>query len=67
MSQPNGQSSRDVWPPEGIHERRERVFLLLAGIFLGTLTMLNILGITRFIDLSFEIFGMQCKEIFRYI
>jgi hypothetical protein len=34
-----------------LHERRERVFLVLAGLFLGTLTMLNILGITRFITL----------------
>ena len=31
-----------------LHEKRERVFLILAGIFLGTLAMLNILGITRF-------------------
>ncbi len=31
--------------------RRERVFLVLAGLFLGTLAMLNILGITRFIVL----------------
>ncbi len=35
--------------------RRETVFLLLAGIFLATLAMLNILGITRFIDLSFHL------------
>ncbi len=35
--------------PERLHERRERVFLILAGLFLGTLAMLNILGITRFI------------------
>jgi len=28
------------------------VFLILAGIFLGSLTMLNILGVSRFIDLS---------------
>ncbi|HAI10728.1 MAG TPA: transporter [Phycisphaerales bacterium] len=34
-----------------IIERRERVFLVLAGLFLGTLTMLNILGISRFIKL----------------
>ncbi|MBL4701253.1 MAG: queuosine precursor transporter [Phycisphaeraceae bacterium] len=34
-----------------IVERRERVFLILAGLFLGTLAMLNILGITRFIKL----------------
>ena len=37
-----------------LHARRERVFLILAGIFLGTLAMLNILGISRFIKL-FEI------------
>ncbi len=35
-----------------LHERRLRVFLLLAGLFLGTLAMLNILGITRFIKLA---------------
>ena len=32
-----------------LHARRERVFLVIAGLFLGTLAMLNILGITRFI------------------
>ena len=59
MSQGEVSTSDSVWPPQGIQERRERVFLILAGLFLGTLTMLNILGITRFIDLSFEIFGLQ--------
>lgn len=34
-----------------LHERRERVFLLLAGLFLGTLALLNVLGISRFIKL----------------
>jgi len=40
-------------PIEASHlqARRERVFLILAGFFLGTLAMLNILGITRFIKL----------------
>ncbi|MFP6683179.1 MAG: queuosine precursor transporter [Polyangiaceae bacterium] len=42
-----------------LQERRERVFLVLAGVFLGTLAMLNILGITRFIDLSFTAFGVK--------
>ncbi|MEO0483797.1 MAG: queuosine precursor transporter [Planctomycetota bacterium] len=37
-----------------LHARRERVFLIFAGLFLGTLAMLNILGISRFITL-FEI------------
>jgi uncharacterized PurR-regulated membrane protein YhhQ (DUF165 family) len=43
-------------PIEASHlqARRERVFLTFAGIFLGTLAMLNILGISRFIKL-FEI------------
>ncbi|MCZ6837406.1 MAG: queuosine precursor transporter [Planctomycetota bacterium] len=35
-----------------LHARRERVFLIFAGLFLGSLTMLNILGITRFIKLA---------------
>jgi uncharacterized integral membrane protein (TIGR00697 family) len=44
-------------PIEASHlqARRERVFLVFAGLFLGTLAMLNILGISRFIKLaSFE-------------
>lgn len=40
-----------------IERRRERVFLVLAGIFLGSMAMLNILGVTRFLDLSFEFMG----------
>lgn len=42
-------------PPEELHARRERVYLVLSGLFLGTLAMLNILGITRFVDLSFTV------------
>ena len=33
--------------------RREVVFVILAGMFVGSLAMLNILGISRLIDLSF--------------
>jgi uncharacterized integral membrane protein (TIGR00697 family) len=46
----------DLHPVEAshLHARRERVFLIFAGIFLGTLAMLNILGISRFIKF-FEI------------
>ncbi len=36
-------------------KRRETVFIVLAGLFLGSLAMLNILGISRLIDLSFTI------------
>lgn len=39
--------------------RQEIVFILLSGIFIGTLAMLNILGITRLIDLSFTILGVS--------
>lgn len=41
-----------------LHLRRERVFLILAGLFLGTLAILNLLGITRFLDLSFTLGGV---------
>ncbi|MEM7228643.1 MAG: queuosine precursor transporter [Planctomycetota bacterium] len=40
-----------------LHARRERVFLVFAGLFLGSMTMLNILGVSRFIDMSFTIGG----------
>lgn len=42
-----------------LHDRREFVFLLLAAVFLGSLAMLNIIGITRFLDLSFTLFGVR--------
>lgn len=35
-----------------IQERRERVFLILAAIFLCAMTLLNVVGITRFIQLG---------------
>ncbi len=35
-----------------IRERRERVFIVLAGFFLGSLAMLNIIGITRFVHIG---------------
>ena len=41
--------------PAVVAWRRELVFLVLAGLFLATLAMLNIVGVSRFIDLSFEI------------
>ena len=37
---------------ELITERRERTFLVLAGIFLSAMTLLNVVGITRFIQLG---------------
>ncbi len=41
----------DELPVLILHRRRESLFLLLSGLFLGTLAMLNILGITRFVKL----------------
>nr|AUG32804.1 hypothetical protein PLO_832 [Paulinella longichromatophora] len=35
-----------------IQQRRELAFLILAGLFLGTMGMLNILGLTRFLYLG---------------
>lgn len=35
-----------------LYERRERVFLILAGVFLSSMTLLNVIGITRFIQLG---------------
>ena len=43
--------------------RRQRTFLVLAGMFLGTLSLLNILGISRFVDLSFPLFGIQVPMV----
>ena len=45
--------------PEKLQERRQGVFLILAGIFLGTLAMLNILGVSRFLYLSFTVWGIR--------
>ena len=42
-------------PPETLAWRRQTVFLVLAGLFLGSLAMLNIIGVTRFLDLSFTV------------
>ena len=44
--------------PAWLQERRERVFLVFSGLFLGTLAMLNVLGTSRFLDLSFQVPGL---------
>ncbi len=51
-----------VWAPErpedrprpdaALYERRERVFLVLAGFFLCAMTLLNVVGITRFVEIG---------------
>lgn len=45
----------NVTPPvvsEALRERRERVFITLAAFFLCAMTLLNVVGITRFIQLG---------------
>lgn len=49
-----------------IHRRREWVFLILAGIFLGSLSMLNVLGVSRFIDLS-DLIGLNDESSLRFV
>lgn len=49
-----------------IRRRGEWTFLLLAGVFLGSLTMLNILGVSRFIELSSWI-GISDTSDFRFV
>ena len=48
---------------KNISRRREVVFLIMAGLFLGTLAILNVLGISRQIDLSFTLAGKQIPFI----
>lgn len=35
-----------------LQEKRERVYILLAGFFLSAMTLLNVVGITRFVELG---------------
>lgn len=37
---------------EELRERRETVFLVLAGVFICSMTLLNVIGITRFVQLG---------------
>ncbi len=39
--------------------RREAVFVILAGLFIGSLALTNVLGLSRLIDLSFSISGKE--------
>jgi uncharacterized integral membrane protein (TIGR00697 family) len=56
--------TNEVKPLELIyHQRRQRVFLVLSGVFLGTLALLNVLGISRFLDMSFEVFGITIPVV----
>ncbi len=49
--------------PVKIARRRELIFIILSGVFLGTLAVLNILGLSRQIDLSFSIRGLHIPFI----
>lgn len=56
-------SSEELSPK--IKYRREFVFIILVGLFLGSLAMLNILGISRFIDLS-HLLGIPPESPIRF-
>ena len=57
------QNNNNSIPTPNYGERRERVFLVLSGIFLGTLALLNVLGISRFLDLSFSVLGFSIPMV----
>ncbi len=46
-----------------IQRRKEITFLMLAGMFLSTFALLNVLGLTRIIDLSFSIGSLNIPII----
>lgn len=48
---------------EIVEKRKNFVFLVISGIFLSTLGLLNILGISRFVDLSFHIGSLHVPMI----
>jgi uncharacterized integral membrane protein (TIGR00697 family) len=56
-------SQRHPIEASALQARRERVFLVLAGLFLASMTMLNILGVSRFIDISFGLFGLHIPMV----
>jgi len=43
--------------------RKRAVLLLLSAIFISSMTMLNLLGTSRFLDLSFNLLGFQIPVI----
>ena len=45
------------------NKRSTAVYIILAGIFISSMTMLNILGTSRFVDLSFVFFGIEIPVI----
>ena len=45
------------------NKRSTAVYIILAGMFISSMTMLNILGTSRFVDLSFVFFGIEIPVI----
>ena len=43
--------------------RRRAVLLVLSAIFISSMTMLNLLGTSRFLDLSFNLLGLQVPVV----
>ena len=36
----------------GVQEKRERVFIILSAVFFVSMTLLNVIGLTRFVQLG---------------
>ena len=63
MTQTDRAASRPAPVPPDFEKRRQRVYLILSGVFLGTLSLLNVLGISRFVDLSITLFGLTIPMV----
>ena len=50
-------------PPSINQKRQDFVFLILASFFIGTLAMMNILGVSRFVDLSFTLGSLKIPMV----
>jgi len=53
------QSGGEISEGDRYARRREHAFMVLSGLFIGSMTMLNIFGVSRFLDLSFPLFGFE--------
>ncbi len=63
MSAPAAPAQRRSESEPNFQKRRQRVYVVFSGLFFGTLALLNVLGISRFLDLSFDLFGVTIPMV----